>query len=88
MVSTYAYAKDRCIDVGRASFQCTESVRSSAESVVMKMSLDVAANHTSQSPDEIVDLARRCAAYGVSNTNAVDADFVDSGIDGEEIDEV
>lgn len=85
---TYADAEDRCVDVRCAGFEGAVGVCDGAVAVVVEVRFDVTAYDTSEGADEIVDLSWGCASYGVGDTDAVDADFVDGGVDGEEIDEV
>ena len=54
----------------------------------MQMDLDITAHNPSECTDEIVNLARVGAADGISNTNTVHANAVDSLVDGQEVDEV
>ena len=54
----------------------------------MQVDLNVALDDTTESADEVVDLAGVGAADGVSNTDTVHTNLVDSLVDGEEIDEV
>lgn len=85
---TYADAEDGCVDVGGAGFEGAVSVGDGAVAVVVEVRFDVTAYDASEGSDEIVDLPWGCAAYGVGDTDAVDTDFVDGGVDGEEIDKV
>lgn len=80
--------KDGGIDVGGTSLQSTVCVGNGAASVVVEVSLDVATHDTSQHTDELVDLAGRGTADGIGDTNTVDTNLVDGGVDGQEIDEV
>ena len=52
------------------------------------MCLNVARNDTTKSSYEVVYLTRRCATNGISDTNTVDANLVDSAVDGQQIDQV
>lgn len=52
------------------------------------MCLNVARNDTTKSSYEVVYLTRRCATNGISDTNTVDANLVDSAVDGQKVDEV
>ena len=46
------------------------------------MYLDIATDNATQCPNELVNLARVCAADGVGDAHAVDADLVYGLIDG------
>lgn len=52
------------------------------------VSLDIAADDTSQSADKVVDLSGAGAADGVGNTNSVNTNLVDGTVDGKKVDEV
>lgn len=85
---TYAYAEDGGVDVGCAGFEGAVGVCDGAVAVVVEVRFDITAYDTAEGSDEIVDLSWGCASDGVGDADAVDADFVDGGVDGEEIDEV
>lgn len=85
---TLANTKNGGIDVSSTTLKSAVCVGDSATSVVVEMGFDVAVDDTAKDTDEFVDLAGRRAADGVSDTDTVDADLVDSGVNGEEIDEV
>lgn len=57
-------------------------------SIVVKMSLDIAANHTPQGADEVIDLSWAGASDSVGDTNAVNTDLVDGAVNREKIDEI
>lgn len=59
-----------------------------ATGIVVEVGLDVAADDTAESADEVIDLAGAGAADSVGDTNAVDANLVDGAVDGEEVDQV
>lgn len=65
-----------------------EMLTNSATSVVVEVGLDVAADNTTEGPNEVVDLAGSGATDSVSDTDAVHANLVDGAVDGEKIDEV
>ncbi len=57
-------------------------------SVIVKMYLDVAVNHTSQCPDEVIHLSRVCASNGVSDADTIDANLIDGLIYRKEVNKV
>lgn len=54
----------------------------------MQVDLDITSDDAAECSNEIVYLARVCAADGVGNTNPVDADLVNSLVDGQQVYEV
>jgi hypothetical protein len=80
--------QNRGIDVGSSSLQSAVRVCNGTTGIIVEMRLDVTADNTSQSSDEIVDLSWRCTANCVRNTDSVYTDLVNCGVNGEEIDEV
>ena len=80
--------KDGGVNVGGTSLQGTVGVGNGATGVIVEVSLDVATHDTSQHTDELVDLAGRGTANGIGNTDTVDTNLVDGGVDGQEVDEI
>lgn len=76
------------IDVSGTSLEGTVCVGNGTAGIVVEVSLDVTADNTAQDTDELVDLAGRGTANGVGNTNTVNADLVDGGVDGQKVDQV
>jgi hypothetical protein len=85
---TLTDTKDRGIDVSGTSLQGAVSVSDGTPGVIVEVSFNVTANNTSQHTDEFVNLTRRSAADSVGDTNTVNADLVDSGINGQQVNEV
>jgi len=56
-----ANTDDRSVNVGGTGLECTVGVGNGASGVVVEMALDVAADDTTEGPDEVVDLSRRSA---------------------------
>lgn len=52
----------------------------------MEMALDITADHTPQSPNEIIHLTRVGTSNSVCDTDTVDTNLVDGAVDGEEVD--
>jgi len=52
------------------------------------MSLDVTANNSSKSSDELVDLSRVGASDGISDSDSIHSNLVDSSVEVEEVDEI
>ena len=52
----------------------------------MEMSLDIAADNTPQSPDQIVNLSRIGTSNSISDTNSVNTNLVDGPVNGEKVD--
>lgn len=73
--------------MGCASLQSTIGIGNCTASVIVEMSLDIAADNTSQSSDQVVDLSWRCASNGICNTNTVYANLVDCRVNGEKVDQ-
>lgn len=76
------------VDVGRTSLKGTVGVGNSATGVVVEMGLNVAAHNSTEGPDQIVDLSGRSTANSVGNTNTVDTNLVNGGVDGEQVNQV
>jgi len=64
------------------------SIGDGAAGIVVEMSFDIARNDTTESADKVIYLSWTCATDCVCNTDSVHANFVDSTIDGEKVDEV
>ena len=56
--------------------------------VVVEMALDVAADDTTESSDEVVDLSGRSTTDCVGDTDSVDTDLVDGSVEREKVDQV
>ena len=63
-------------------------VGNSHTGVVVEVNLNVAANDAAESADELIDLTRVRATNGISNTNTVHADAIDSLVDRKEVNQV
>lgn len=85
---TLSDTENRGIYVSRTGFQGAVSVGDGAPGVVVEVCFDVASNDTPQDTDQFVDLAGRGTANSVGNTDTVDTNLVDSGVDGQEINQV
>lgn len=85
---TLADTENGGVDVGGTSLKSAVGVGNGAASIVVEVGLDIARNDTTESTDEIIDLARRSATDGIGNTDTVDADLVNSAVERKEIDEV
>ena len=85
---TLTNTQDRGIDVSGTSLQSAVGVGNGTSSVVVEVSLNITTDNSSQDANQLVDLARRGTADSVSNTNTVDTDLVDGGVDGQEINQV
>ena len=85
---TLADTKDGGVDVGGTGLEGAIGIGNGAAGIVVEVRLDIARHDTTQGPDEVVDLPGGRAANGIGNTDAVDADLVDSLVQGEEIDEI
>lgn len=59
-----------------------------AARVIVEVALDVAGHDATKGADEIINLARVGATDSVGDTDAVDTDFVDGAVDGQQVDEV
>ena len=57
-------------------------------SVVVEVSLDIAADHTSQCSHEIIHLTRVRTSHCVRHTHTVYADLVDGAVDGQQVDQL
>ena len=80
--------ENRGIDVGGTSLKGAVCVGNGASSIVVEMGLDITRDDSTKSADEIVDLSRGSTSDGIGNTDTVDTDLVDGGVDGEEVDQV
>ena len=69
------------VDVRGTGLKSGVSVGDSTSRVVVEVSLNVTADHTSERSDELVDLSRVGASDSVSDTDTVDTDLVDSSVD-------
>lgn len=85
---TLADTENRGVDVGGTSLESAVGVGNGAASVVVEMGLDIARNDAAKGTDEVIDLAGRSAADGIGDTDTVDADLVNSAVEGKEIDEI
>lgn len=85
---TLTNTQDRGIDVGGTSLQSAVGIGNGTSSVVVEVSLNITTDNSSQDTNQLVDLARRGTADSVSNTNTVDTNLVDGGVDGQEINQV
>jgi hypothetical protein len=74
--------------VGSTTLEGAVGVGNSAARVVVEVSLNVTRDDTTESADEVVDLARRSTTNGIGDTNTVDTNLVDSAVDGQQIDQV
>lgn len=72
----------------RAGFQSGMGICSSTIRIVVKMSLHVALDYSSQSPDKVIHLARSGTSNRIRHANAVDAHLVDRLVEVKQIDEV
>ena len=54
----------------------------------MQMDLDIAADDAAECTNQVVYLARVCTADGVGDTDPVDANLVNSLVNGQEVYEV
>jgi hypothetical protein len=61
------------------------SKRSQWLTVVVEMCLDVAVDNAPKCSHKVVHLSWRCATDGICNSNSVDANLVNSRVDGEQI---
>jgi hypothetical protein len=52
------------------------------------MAFNIATDDASQSSDEVIHLTRIGAAYGVSNSDSIDTDFVNCPVDAEQVDQI
>ncbi len=85
---TLTDTKNGSIDVGSAGLKSAVSVRDGHTSVVVQVNFDVTRHHTTESTDEVVNLAGVGATNSIGDTNTVDTDAVDRLVDGKKIDEV
>ena len=69
-------------------FRIKKKSKLTATRVIVEVTFDIARNDTTKSPDEFVNLTRVGATDGISDTDTVYTDLVDSTVDGEEVDEV
>jgi len=76
------------IDVGSTGLEGTVGIGDGAASVVVEVSLNVTADNAAEHTDELVDLARGGTADSVGNTDTLDTDLVDGGVDGQEVNQV
>lgn len=79
---------NRGIDVSSAGLQSTVCVCDSASGIVVEMGLDITADNTTESSNQVVHLSGSSAADSVCDTDTVDANLVDGGVDREEVDQV
>lgn len=59
-----------------------------SQGAAYKVSLNIARDNASQGADQVVDLSRRSASDSISDTDAVNADCVNSLVQRQEIDKV
>lgn len=85
---TLTNTQDGGVNVRGTGLQSAVGVGDSTSSVVVEVSLDITLDNTSQDTDQLVDLARRSAADSVRNTDTVDTDLVDSGVEGQKVNQV
>lgn len=76
------------VDVGGTGLEGAVGVGDGAASVIVEVGLDVARNDTTERPDEVIDLAGRSAADGISNTDTVDTNLVNGAVERKKVDEV
>lgn len=74
--------------MGSTSLEGSVGVGDSATGVVVEVGLDITADDTTKSTDEIVNLTGVGATNSVGNTDAVDADLVDGPVDGQQVDKL
>jgi hypothetical protein len=65
---SFTDTQDTGVNVGRTGLQCTVSVGDSTTGIVMEMCFNIAGHDATKSADQVVDLARRCAANCVCNS--------------------
>lgn len=70
------------------SFQGAVGVGDGTSGIVVEMRLNVTADHTAESSDQIINLSWRGTTDCVCDTDAVDTNLVDGGVNLEKIDEV
>ena len=80
--------KNGSINVSGTSLESAVCVRNGTTRVVVEVGLDVTRDDTTKCADEVVNLARRSATNGISDTDTVDTDLVDGAVDGEQVNEV
>lgn len=78
----------RGIDMSGTSLQGTVGIGNGAARIVVEVSLDIAADNTTKGSDQVINLSWRGAAHSVGNTDPVNTDLINGGVDGEEIDQV
>lgn len=71
-----------------SGLESTVGVGDSASRVVVEVALDIAANNTAQSSDQIVDLTRAGTTDSVCDTDTVDTNLVDCAVKGQKVDKV
>lgn len=80
--------QDRGVNVSRTGLEGSVSVGNGTSSVVVEVALNVTADDSSQSPDEVIDLPRVGTSDCVSDTDSVQTDLVDGPVDAQEINEL
>jgi len=85
---TLTDTQDGGINVSGTGLEGTVGVGDSTASVVVEMGFNVTAHNTAQHTNKLVDLTGRGTADGVSDTNTVDTNLVDGGVDGEQVNQI
>ena len=74
--------------MGGTGLEGTVCVGNGTARVVVEVALNVAADDTTKSSDEVVDLSGGSTADSVSDTDSVDTDLVDGSVKREKVDQV
>lgn len=72
----------------RAGLEGAICVSDGAAGIIVEMGLDIAVNNASEHTNKLVDLAGRSTANGISDTDTVDANLVDSRVERKEVNKV
>ena len=74
--------------MGGASLQSAVRVGDGTACIIVQVNFNVAADNTTQCPDQVIHLSGRGTADGICNAYTVDANLVDSLVERKEIDQI
>ncbi|KAL8855224.1 MAG: hypothetical protein Q9198_010894 [Flavoplaca austrocitrina] len=74
--------------MGCTGLQGTIRVCNGAASVVVKVTFNVTLDHSTESPDQVIDFAWSRHANGIRDTNPRYSDLIDSAVDAEQVNKI
>ena len=79
---------DGGVDVSCSGFKSAVGIRNGTAGVVVEVALNVTADDTTESSDQVVYLSRACTTDSVCYADSVHTDFVNSAVESEQVDQI